>query len=80
MKILRIVFCVFACLCVAAVVPVAIFFEWWCIVCVLGAALSAGAMLLTIRLSTPKVTPTDFMNTDEENAKILRERENNEQK
>ena len=75
MKVLRIVFCVLSCLCVAAVVPVAVFYEWWCFLCVAGAVAFGGLMFLAIRLSTPKVTPTDFMNSDEENAEILRKRE-----
>ena len=75
MKILRIAFCVLSCLCVAAVVPVAVFFEWWCMICIAGALLFGGAMYLVIRISTPKVTPTDFMNTDAENEKILRDRD-----
>ena len=76
-KILRIIFCVLSCLCVAAVVPIAIFFEWWCCVPLAGGFLFGGAMFFMIKLATPKVTPTDYMNTDEENEKILREREQN---
>ena len=76
MKILRIVSCVLSCLCLAALVPVAIFFEWWCILCLVGAVFFGGMMFLFIRLAEPKRAPrTDFMKSDEENAKILQERE-----
>ncbi len=75
-KILRISSCILSCLCLAALVPVAIFFEWWCLFCLLGALLFGGLMFFAVRLGEPKRKPrTDFMNTEEENEKILRERE-----
>ena len=71
MKILRIVFCVLACLCVAAVVPIAVFFQWYCLACVGGAFLFGGAMLLAKRFSEPKPAPVpDYMNSEEKNAEI----------
>ena len=76
MKILRIACCILSCLCLAALVPIAIFFEWWCILCVFGALVFGGLMVLFIRLGEPKRGPRpDFMKSDEENAEILKERE-----
>ena len=76
MKVLRIVFCILACLCVAAIVPVAVFFEWYCLLCVGGAVLFGGGMFLMRRLMQPKPLPKpDFMNSDEENERINRLRD-----
>ena len=79
LKILRVASCILSCLCLAALVPIAIFFEWWCLFCLLGAVVFGGLMFLFIRLAEPKPAPrTDFMKSDEENAEILREREKRE--
>ena len=76
MKTLRVVFCILACLCVLAVVPVGIFFGWYCLIFVALAGLFAVAMLFCKRASEPKAPPApDFMNSPEENAEILRRRE-----
>ena len=79
LKILRVASCILSCLCLAALVPIAIFFEWWCLFCLLGAVVFGGLMFLFIRLAEPKPAPrTDSMKSDEENAEILREREKRE--
>ena len=72
MTVLRIVFCVLAGICVAATVPVGIFFEWWCIVPAV-AAFAFALFMIMIKNSTSKPEDkdrTDFMNSDEENEKI----------
>ena len=70
MKTLRIVFCVLSCLTVASVVPLGVFFGWYCLFALVGAAIFAGGMLLCKRASEPKAPPKpDFMNSDEENEK-----------
>lgn len=80
MKILRIVCCILSCLCLAALVPIAIFFEWWCLMCLFGAFIFGGLMFLFIRLGQPKRGPrTDFMKSEEENAEILQERKQREE-
>ena len=79
MKILRIGCCVLSCLCLAALVPIAVFFEWWCLMCLLGALIFGGLMFLFIRLAEPKPAPRpDFMKSDEENERIRKEGENRE--
>ncbi len=82
MKTLRIVFCILACACVAAVVPVAIFFEYYCLIPIAGAFCFGAAMLLAKRASVPKTEKPSFMNSDEENARInekLREKSDKEE-
>ena len=81
MKILRIVFCILAALSCAAVVPIAIFFEWYCLFCVLAAVVFAGLMFFMRRLMQPKPLPKpDFMNSDEENDRINHLREDGERR
>ena len=70
MKTLQIVFCILSCLCAAAVVPVAIFFEIYCLIPI-GAAFVFGIlMLLAKRAATPKLPKPSFMNSQEENDRI----------
>ncbi len=74
LKTLRITFCILACISVAAVVPVGIFFDWYCLIPVVAAAAFAA---LTVGAKNgfkrPKPVPKpDFMNSDEENEKINR--------
>ena len=72
MTVLRIVFCILACVCAAVAVPIGIFFEWWCLVPIVAAFAFGLAMIMAKNASAPpeEKTRTDFMNTDEENAKI----------
>lgn len=74
MTALRIVFCILSCICVAAAVPVGIFFEWWCLIPVVAAGVFAMLMFGAKNgFSRPKKeVKTDFMNTDEENERIRR--------
>lgn len=72
MKILRIIFCILSCLCVAVCVPIAVFFSVWALV-PLGGAAVFGLLMFAAKnnFKKPKPEPKpDFMNTDEENAKI----------
>ena len=70
MKYLQIVFCILACACVVAVVPVAVFFEIYCLIPIGAAFLFGGGMLLAKRAAMPKREEPSFMNSDEENARI----------
>ena len=82
MTVLRVTFCILACICAAAAIPIGIFFEWWCFVPVIGALIFAALMLL-VRNATVKAEEqphTDFMNTDEENERIRTENEKKENK
>ena len=74
MTALRIVFCILSCACVAAAVPIGIFFEWWCLVPIAAAGIFALLMIAAKNgFSRPKKeVKTDFMNTDEENERIRR--------
>lgn len=74
MTALRIVFCILACACVAAAVPIGIFYEWWCLVPIAAAGIFALLMIAAKNgFSRPKKeVKTDFMNTDEENERIRR--------
>ncbi len=57
MKIATMVFCILACLCVAAAIPLGALVDWlWFAVCVAAALLFGGAMLLTKKLSAPPET------------------------
>ena len=82
MTVLRIVFCVLAGLCVAATVPVGIFFEWWCIVPAVAAFAFALFMVMIKNASSrpAEKNHTDFMNTDEENEHIRSQSDNGETK
>ena len=82
MTVLRIVFCILTCICVAAAVPIGIFFEWWCLIPIV-AALGFGMFMVMAKnaSSRQEATPhTDFMNTDEENEHIRNNDENRETK
>ena len=82
MTVLRVTFCILACICTAAAIPIGIFFEWWCFVPIIG-ALAFTALMLFVRNSVAKKEEkprTDFMNTDEENERIRTENENRETK
>lgn len=70
MKALQIVLCVLACACVAAVVPVAVFFEYYCLLPIAGAFGFGLAMFAVKRAAAPKPEKPSFMNSDEENARI----------
>lgn len=83
MTILRVTFCILACICAATAVPVGIFFEWWCLVPVVAALLFTLLMFAAKNgFSRPKrEIKTDFMNSDEENETIRkRNGENRETK
>lgn len=72
MKVLRMIFCILACVCVAAVVPVGIFFEWYCII-PLGGAVLFGVLTVAAKNNFRREKPapkTDFMNSEEENERI----------
>ena len=82
MTVLRIIFCILACICAAAAVPVGIFFEWWCLVPIGLAVVFAVAMIMAKNASarneeSPRV---DFMNSDEENEKIRTQSNRDESK
>ena len=73
MTVLRVTFCILACICAAVAVPIGIFFEWWCLVPIVAAFFFALLMIAAKNVFTrPKkeLIRTDFMNTDEENEKI----------
>lgn len=82
MTILRIVFCVLACLCTAVAVPIGIFFNWWSLIPIAGAVACTIAMFMVKSASAraEEKTGVDFMNTDEENEKIRREENDRESK
>ena len=72
MSTLKIVLCIISCVCVAASVLLGVFLGWqWFFVAAGVAILSGAGMFLTKKKSDPpQAKPTDFMNSDEENAKI----------
>jgi predicted MFS family arabinose efflux permease len=71
LKILRILFCVVACLCVASAVFVGIFLGWqWCLICIAVACLFAVLMNWCRNASEKESQTPDFMNTPEENERI----------
>ena len=70
MKILQIVFCILSCLCAAAVVPLAFFFDLYCLIAIGAAFVFGFLMLWAKRAATPKLPQPSFMNSDEENARI----------
>ncbi len=76
---LRIVFCILAVAGAAAAVPVGIFYDWLvCLYIIAGAGLCGALMLACKNLSEKSDSAPDapdFMNTPEENARILKERE-----
>lgn len=72
MTVLRVVFCILACICTAAAVPIGIFFEWWCLIPVV-AAFAFALLMIAAKNGFTRTKPevrTDFMNTEEENEKI----------
>ncbi|MBD5636633.1 MAG: hypothetical protein HDP28_02255 [Clostridia bacterium] len=79
MTVLRVTFCILACLCAASAVPIGIFFEWWCLVPVAAAFLFAFLMFAAKNNFTrpKKEARTDFMNSDEENEKIRNQNDEN---
>lgn len=79
MTVLRITFCILACACVAAAVPIGIFFEWYCLIPVCG-AFAFGMLTVGAKNGFRREKPaprTDFMNTEEENALIRKQNEEN---
>ncbi len=82
MKVLKIIFCILSCICVAASIFVGIFLGWeWFFVVIAGAAVFGGGMVWAKRKSDPPPKPSaDFMNTDEQNEQIKQENEENQDK
>lgn len=75
--VLKTVFCILSCLCLAAAIVIGAFFGWlYCILLLAVAALFAGLMFFVKasadRSEPPAPTP-DFMNSDEENRRIREE-------
>ena len=78
MKVLRIVSCILACICVTAVIPVGIFTASivWCIIPIAAAAGFIALMFVAKKKSEPKPPAApDFMNSPEENAELNKRRE-----
>ena len=75
MKVLQIIFCIISCLCVAGAVPAAVWLGWYALIFVAGAVVFGVAMAIVKKLTEPKYVMTDYMNSAEENAQILRERD-----
>lgn len=74
MKALRITFCLLACACLAAAVPIGIFCDVIYLVLDLFVALAfGGGMLLCKRKADAKTHTPDYMNSAEENEEIRRE-------
>lgn len=75
MKVLKIIFCILSCICVAAAIFVGIYYGWeWFFVVIAGAAAFAGGMFWAKKKSDPPPKPSaDFMNTDEQNEQIKQE-------
>ncbi len=80
MKVLRIVSCILACACVAAVVPVGLFLPLgYIVVPVAAAALFAVIMLFAKNKSDPAPPEqVSFMNSEEKNAEIRAKEEKND--
>ena len=69
--VLRTIFCILSVLCVAASVVIGMIFGLlWALVCVAGAAVFAGLMLLAKREKPAPDEKPDFMKSDEENRAI----------
>ena len=80
MKTLRIVFCILACLCVAASIFLGAFLGWaYFFIAVAAAVLFGGAMFFVKKKSEPVERRTDFMNSPEENDKIREENDSQKQ-
>ena len=68
--VLRTIFCILSVLCVAAAVVIGMIFGLlWALVCIAGAAVFAGLMLLAKREKAAPEKP-DFMKSEEENRAI----------
>lgn len=80
---LRTFFCILAVLCVGATIPLAIFLGTeYCLIAVGGAVVFALLMIFMKNgafATFKKQKKTDFMNTDEVNAEILRTRQDHEE-
>ena len=69
--VLRTIFCILSVLCVAAAVVIGMIFGFvWAIVCIAGAAVFAGLMLLAKREKAAPEGKPDFMMSEEENRAI----------
>lgn len=78
MKYLRIVFCILACLSVAAVIPVGVFSGsmTWALIPIAAACAFVLLMLFAKNKSDPKPPAApDFMNSPEENAELKKQRD-----
>lgn len=76
MKIVRIVFCILSCACVAASILVGVLVDWpYFFILAAAAALFGALMLLAKNKADPPAEAPDFMNSDEENARINAENE-----
>lgn len=81
MKYLQITCCILSCLCVGATVLVGVLAGWlYALIPVVAAVLFALLMIGAKRgfKRTPTPPRTDFMNSDEENRKILDEKKDDE--
>ena len=81
-KILQITFCILACLSVAASVLLGVFLGFaYCVIALAVAVLFAALMLFVKNGSLkPKEEPrVDFMNSEEENERLRRESENQDE-
>ena len=69
--VLRTIFCILSVLCVAAAVVIGMIFGLlWALVCIAGAAVFAGLMLLAKREKAAPEEKPDFMKSEEENRAI----------
>lgn len=78
LKTLRIICCIAACLCVAGAIPLGV----WCgvvyaLAALLAAALFGAGMYFFKNKSEPEQPTPDFMKSDEENAKLNQNKQNN---
>ena len=69
--VLRTIFCILSVLCVAAAVVIGMIFGLlWALICIAGAAVFAGLMLLAKREKPAPEEKPDFMKSEEENRAI----------
>lgn len=79
MKILQITLCILSCVAVAASILVAVLVDWiYFFVLAAAAALFAFGMVIVKRKREPRVELPDYMNSDEENARINSDSQNDE--
>ena len=83
-QILRIVFCILACICTTAGFFIGAYFGFGYAMIAFAAAIVFALMMFFVKDGNPfhrekEVPKTDFMNSDEENAKIRKEQENTKQ-